>query len=119
MIDRDFAERFAAAWYAAWNSHDLDAILQHYAEDIIFHSPRIRIVTGENIDSVTSKTHLRRYWSQSLAGAPDLRFVGHRLLIGSNSLTLTYTNHRKKVAAETFVFNDQGLVIESIAAHEP
>ena len=27
MIDRRFAERFAAEWIAAWNSHDLDRVL--------------------------------------------------------------------------------------------
>jgi len=27
-----------------WNSRDLDKILSYYTEDVIFHSPRIRIV---------------------------------------------------------------------------
>jgi ketosteroid isomerase-like protein len=30
MIDAAFAQRFAADWIAAWNRHDLDAILAHY-----------------------------------------------------------------------------------------
>jgi hypothetical protein len=29
MIDRCFAERFAAEWLAAWNAHDLPRILAH------------------------------------------------------------------------------------------
>lgn len=118
LTTQDFAERFAAEWYAAWNSHDLEAILSHYTDDIVFHSSRIRIVTGNNVDTTTNKADLRAYWSQSLSGAPMLHFKPERLLISSDALTLIYTNHRMKVAAETFMFNNQGLVIESIASHE-
>ena len=34
-----FAEAFAANWIDAWNRHDIDAILSHYSEDVIFLSP--------------------------------------------------------------------------------
>ena len=33
---------FAEEWITAWNTHDLDRILSHYAEDIVFRSPVIR-----------------------------------------------------------------------------
>ena len=29
-------DAFAAEWIAAWNAHDLDRILAHYAEGIVF-----------------------------------------------------------------------------------
>jgi hypothetical protein len=32
MLTRDFAEHFAADWIAAWNAHDLEHILAHYAD---------------------------------------------------------------------------------------
>lgn len=118
MITTDFAERFAAEWYAAWNSHDLEAILSHYADGIVFHSPRIRIVSGNDTDTITNKADLRTYWSQSLAGSPNLHFSPERLLMSSDALTLIYGNHRMKIAAETFVFDKHGLVVKSIAAHE-
>ncbi len=35
MIDRPFAEHFAAEWIAVWNSHDLEAILAHYADNVV------------------------------------------------------------------------------------
>ncbi|SEA63640.1 hypothetical protein SAMN05660909_02788 [Chitinophaga terrae (ex Kim and Jung 2007)] len=31
-------ESFASAWLEAWNSHDLDAIMEHYDESIVFYS---------------------------------------------------------------------------------
>jgi hypothetical protein len=31
MIDQEFAAHFAADWIAAWNSHDLQRILEQYS----------------------------------------------------------------------------------------
>ncbi len=33
------AAAFAREWLAAWNSHDLERILSHYATGIVFLSP--------------------------------------------------------------------------------
>jgi ketosteroid isomerase-like protein len=118
MIDRAWAEDFAREWIAVWNAHDLDAILSHYADDVVFHSPRIALVMNEPIDTLAGKPALARYWGKALSAAKDLHFTFERLYIGSNSLTIAYRNHRGQNAAETFVFDPQGLVVESIATYE-
>ena len=117
MVDRQWVERFAAEWIAGWNSHDLSAILAHYAEDIVFHSPRIALVIGESIDFVSGKPALASYWSEALATNKDLHFELDRVYVGSDSLTIAYRNHRGQHAAETFVFDAQGMVVESIATY--
>lgn len=117
MIERKRAEDFAAEWVAAWNSHDLDAVLSHYADNIVFHSPRIAAVMGAKLDFVAGKSALADYWGKALAAAKDLRFELDRVYIGSDSLTIAYRNHRGQNAAETFVFNAEGLVAESIATY--
>ena len=117
MIDRAFAERFAEEWIAAWNAHDLDAILSHYADDIVFRSPRIAVVMSEKIDFVAGKPALARYWGKALSSAKDLHFTLDRVYVGSDSLTIAYRNHRGQHAAETFAFDGAGLVKESIATY--
>jgi hypothetical protein len=117
MIDRTFAAHFAADWIKAWNAHDLDAILSHYADDVVFRSPRIAVVMGEKVDFVAGKPALARYWGEALSIAKDLRFTFDRLYLGSDSLTIAYRNHRGQNAAETFVFGGDGLVKESIATY--
>ena len=47
MLDKTFAERFAAEWIAAWNSRDLDRVLSHYTDDFEMSSPYIAQVAGE------------------------------------------------------------------------
>lgn len=117
MLDREWAERFAAEWIAVWNRHDLDAILSHYADDIVFRSPRIALVMGEAVDFVAGKAGLARYWGKALAQSRDLHFTADRLYVGSDSLTIAYRNHRDQHVAETFVFDATGTVQESIAAY--
>jgi ketosteroid isomerase-like protein len=41
MISRGFGEEFAREWIEAWNSHDLDRVLSHYADDFTMSSPYI------------------------------------------------------------------------------
>jgi ketosteroid isomerase-like protein len=41
------ATRLAQAWIDAWNRHDLDAILRHYAPDVEFTSPFVSALSGE------------------------------------------------------------------------
>ncbi|MEZ5938457.1 MAG: nuclear transport factor 2 family protein [Hyphomonadaceae bacterium] len=119
MIDGEFAQTFAREWVQAWNDHDLEAILSHYAEDIVFHSPRVRMVTGEDVDFVFGKSALRSYWSAALAHARDLYFEISQLYVGSDALTVQYTNQRGQAVSETFVFRDDGKVARSIAAYAP
>jgi ketosteroid isomerase-like protein len=117
MIDRQRALHFAAEWIAAWNGHDLDAILRHYADDVVFHSPRIAVVTGEPIALVSGKPALARYWREALRQATDLRFELDRVYVGSDSISIAYRNQRSQHVTETFVFDGDGLVAESVATY--
>jgi ketosteroid isomerase-like protein len=56
-----FAEAFAANWIDAWNRHDIDAILSHYSEDVIFLSPVAAQRVGHG--RVIGREALRSYWS--------------------------------------------------------
>jgi hypothetical protein len=117
MIDRPWAERFAEAWIAAWNSYDLNAILAHYTNDIVFHSPRIAVVMGEPVNSVSGKEALARYWTKALSQNKGLHFHLERVYVGSDSLSISYRNHRAQHVVETFIFDADGLVTESTATY--
>ena len=117
MLSRVFAEGFARDWLAAWNDRDIERILSHYGEDIIVHSPRMARVMGNEATGVFGKKALRDYWTKALAAAPQLFFELDDILIGSDALTILYTNHREELVAETFVFGPEGKVVRSIAAY--
>ncbi len=117
MIDADFATGFTRDWVQAWNDHELERILSHYAEDVVFHSPRIRVVTGRDVDAIAGKSELRRYWGKALEMLRDLYFEVDQVMTGSDALTILYTNERSQSVAETFVFGADGKVVISIATY--
>lgn len=117
MTDRNFAERFAREWAQAWNDRDIEAILRHYTDDVVFHSPRIALVLGSDKPSVEGKDALRAYWMAALEKASSLYFEVDRVFIGADALTILYTNHRDETVAETFIFDSARRVRLSTATY--
>ena len=38
-LTEEIARQFAREWVDAWNAHDLERILSHYAPDVVLRSP--------------------------------------------------------------------------------
>jgi ketosteroid isomerase-like protein len=115
MITREFAEHFSAEWIEAWNRHDLDRILSHYAEDFEMSSPYISLIADEASGKLKGKAAVGAYWKAALERMPDLRFEHHATLVGAGSVTIYYRGVRG-MAAEVFFFDAAGAVIKA-AAH--
>ena len=114
MIDRTFAEVFAADWIDAWNSRDLSRVLSHYSEDFEMSSPVIIEVVGEPSGTLKGKEAVGAYWTKALQLRPDLHFELISTLIGVNSITLYYKGHRG-LSAECFHYGSDKKVIMSYA----
>lgn len=111
-MDTQFAESFAEHWYKAWNDHDLDAIMEHYADDIVFYSPIIK-ERGVNADGkVVGKEALRAYFTIGLQAYPDLHFQPKDMMLGAGSMVLLYTSINNRRSTEAFRFNAVGKVAE-------
>lgn len=108
---------FAAEWIAAWNAHDLDRILSHYADDIAFRSPVIRQRFGKASGEVSGKDELRAYWSGAFAsGAQALSFELIEVLTGVDGGAIRYFSATRDCeVVETFTFDDAGLVHRAAA----
>jgi hypothetical protein len=106
------ARHFAEVWMSAWNSHDLDAILNHYAPDVEFVSPFVQKLFGDSSGTVRGRERLKGYFRNGLQAYPLLRFELRRVLIGVGSITLYYLSVNGLLAAETMVFDRAGLVRE-------
>lgn len=114
MLDRAFADHFAAEWIAAWNSHDLDRILSHYADDFEMSSPIIAQIAGEPSGKLQGKKAVGAYWAKALQRNPELRFELTSTLVGAGSITLYYKGHRG-MAAEVFIFGPDKRVSQAFA----
>lgn len=73
-MDEQTAISLAQAWIAAWNRHDLDAIIHHYAPNVEFTSPFVRTLTRESSGIIHGRESLKAYFQKGLLAYPDLRF---------------------------------------------
>lgn len=106
----------AREWLAAWNAHDLERILAHYAEAVEFSSPFIVKLTGHPAGMLRGKAALRDYFSRSLTAYPALKFEFIRLYPGVRSCVLEYRSVNNLRAAETMEFDAAGKVCR-VQAH--
>ena len=104
---------FARSWLADWNSHDLDAILGHYADDVVFRSPNVLAYTGGKTDTLEGKPMLRAYFSRGLAFRPDLNFSGSKVTLDATGLALIYMGEDGATAVETMTLDADGRVAEA------
>jgi hypothetical protein len=110
------ARQFAHLWIRAWNAHDLDAILAHYADDIVFVSPFIVTLRGEPTGTLHGKDALRAYFEQGLAAYPDLEFELFAVFTGVGSIALLYRSVQRLMALEVMQINPEGRV-SGVFAH--
>jgi len=105
------AEALARDWIDAFNRHDLDAVLAHYADDIEFTSPAVIEVLGEPSGTVRGKQALRDYFAKGLAKYPNLGFELLEVLTGVDSVSMLYRSlHRGRLATEVMTLDAEGLV---------
>jgi|UniRef100_A0A7C3WGH3 hypothetical protein len=115
MLNPAEAERIARDWLKAWNSHDLEAILSHYAEGAELTSPFVVQLLGNPAGIVRGKENLRMYFSLGLSMFPDLHLELIRVFTGVNSLVVYYRGINETLAAEVMVLNPEGQVIKTMA----
>lgn len=111
------ARVFSEGWIAAWNAHDIDAVLAHFSDNFEFLSPFIVQVVGEKSGKLVGKPAVRAYWSAALEKLPDLHFELVDVLTGVDSLCVVYRGHRG-LSAEVFEFDGDRLVVRGRALYK-
>lgn len=101
----------------AFNAHDIDAIMEHFAEDCVFDSPRGPDPWGRRF---VGKAEVRRGLAARFEGIPDVSYsesddfaCGHR---GVSEWTLTGTdldgNRIEVRGCDLWTFGDDGLIVK-------
>ena len=118
-ISREEAEAFAHEWVEAWNAHDLERILAHYADDIEFTSPFVVAIVGDASGVLRGKAALRDYFAKGLPRYPALHFRLHWVLAGMRSVTLCYESVNNLEAAEVMELDEEGRVVRAQCHYAP
>jgi ketosteroid isomerase-like protein len=115
-MDEDFARRFAAEWLEAWNAHDLEAILGHFSDDVVFSSPLAQRILEGSDGVIRGIDQLRVYWREGLRRNTELHFEIEGLYLGVTTLVIQYRSHSGGLVNEVLTF-DGSLVIEGHATY--
>ena len=114
-VTREEASNLADHWVAAWNAHNLDLIMSHYADEIELTSPVAAQLLGTPDGRVAGKAALRKYFQRGLEAYPELQFHLEDVLCGVNSVVLYYTNQKGTRTAEFMELSTSGKVARVVA----
>ena len=98
--------------YAA---HDLDAIMSHYAEDVVLVSPVAARILNDPSGAVKGKEAVRAYFKKGLDAYPNLKFELIDVLWGLSSVILYYKNQKGGKTGEFMEIDSQGKVVRVVA----
>lgn len=98
-------DRFAEAWVRAWNAHDVEAVLAHFHDDVVFTSPVAARLLPDSRGVVRGKDALRDYWVRALKTLSDLHFDVVATYAGESVLVVNYRNQRGQLVNEVLHFD--------------
>ena len=115
LLNAERARDFADAWVRGWNSHELDDILSHYADDVTLISPTAAALLGDPAGEVKGIAALQAYFRKGLEVYPDLRFEIFDVMWGVRSIVVCYRNQKGTKAAELMELDATGKVVRVVA----
>ena len=115
MID---ARSFAQQWISDWNRKDVEAVLSHFNDSVVFTSSRAKVVLGSA--RVEGKSRLREYWSTAIRRIQVLHFTLDYVISEGERMAIVYTakiDGKRMRSVEFLVFGDDSLIREGEAMH--
>lgn len=111
------ANAMARSWIAAWNSHDMDAILAHYTEDLEMSTPYIVSIMNDPTGTLKGKSAVGGYWQKALQAYPDLHFVLENVYASVNAVAISYRSVNNRKALEMLMLNPEGKVFKAFGCY--
>lgn len=117
MLTGETAHEFAQEWIAAWNSHDLDQIMEHYADNVVLISPVAAKLLNDPEGAVRGKQAVRVYFSKGLEVYPHLKFELIEVMWGLSSVVLHYKNQKGTKSGEFMEMDPAGKIVKVVATY--
>jgi len=112
------AQAFAEQWISDWNRRDVEAVLSHFSEGVVFTSSRAKAILGS--PRVEGKSRLREYWTTAINQIQTIRFTLNYVVRGANRMVIVYIaeiDGKRLSAAEFLRLGEDGLVREGEAMY--
>jgi len=104
-VNQEEALDFARRWVKNWNDHDIEAVLAHFADDVVFTSPLAERLFPESGGVISGKDALPPYWAEGLRRGPGLRFELLGVYAGSDTIVIRFRNEQGADRCEVLTFS--------------
>jgi ketosteroid isomerase-like protein len=112
------ARVFADRWISEWNQKDVEAMLTHFSESVVFTSPRAKAIVGTS--RVEGKSSLREYWTKAIDRIQTIHFTLDYVISDGDRIGIVYIaeiDGRRMRCVEFMVLGGDGLVRQGEAMH--
>ena len=115
-MDYEAAVQRVKAWCDAWNERDLDAVMDHYAEDVMVCSPLVvqRLCYADGW--LRGKSALRDYFAVGM-GNDALHFEFEDVRLGVDAMVVLYRRESGMRVSDTVEMNKAGEITRMIACY--
>lgn len=107
---------FAQTWIEAWNQRQINTILEFYADNLRYTSPKIIQFMGIASGTLLGKASFKEFVKAVLDKMPELKFELIDLAEGVESTVIYYRSSGNKQVIEVINFNKEGK-IHKVHAH--
>jgi ketosteroid isomerase-like protein len=81
------------AWFEAFNSHNLEQLLELYHDQAEHYSPKLKMRQPETNGLSKGKVALRAWWQDAFQRLPSLRYDAQFLIADDQRVFMDYIRH--------------------------
>jgi hypothetical protein len=109
------AEAHAKNWIDAWNAHDLERILSHYSQDVIFEAQTVKARWGNPDGRLHGIAELKKHFSLGLELAPNLAFQLEQVFLTPSGYAILYRRENGNRVIDCVTLDEHGQAKQVIA----
>jgi ketosteroid isomerase-like protein len=102
------AEAHAKDWIEAWNTRDLERILSHYSQNVVFEAETVKVRWKKADGKLHGIEELRKHFALGLELAPELKFEFERVFLAPSGYAILYRRENGNRVIDTITIDDVG-----------
>jgi hypothetical protein len=110
LVERKQLLEHARGWLNAWNSRDIDRLMQHYHDDVVYYSPTVMKRWGDPEGRLVGKIALRNHFLKGFEDANHVKLELLGLLGGPDGVAMVYRKGPTGMGVNIVTIDSEGMV---------
>jgi ketosteroid isomerase-like protein len=116
-MEPDEARAHVEDWIRAWNERDVDAILSHYADDVVFRASTVARRWNRPDGLLRGKAELRAHFLKGLELSPGLHFTLEEVFLCPGGFAVLYRRENGNRVIDAVLVDADGRARDVIACY--